>query len=123
MCHAIGTDETKIDKFEKLFDKWKRRQEYRRKIDRKTGRKNRARSRSRSTKSDVDSASVESGGDSKLEPFDFQNPPKVLQIKPASLNLRRSGKRKKRALPHIVVKETRTSKARWYGIEMALGAN
>ena len=33
-------DETKVDKFERLFDKWKRRQDYRRKIDRQT-RKNR----------------------------------------------------------------------------------
>ena len=107
-------DETKVDKFERLFDKWKRRQDYRRKIDRQT-RKNRVSdpttsSRSKS-KSDVDSLASE---DRKLEPFDFQNPPKVLQIRPVTLVSRPPEKRKKRALPKLVVKETVASKARRY---------
>ena len=107
-------DETKVDKFERLFDKWKRRQDYRRKIDRQT-RKNRisdptTSSRSKS-KSDVDSLASE---DCKLEPFDFQNPPKVLQIRPVTLVSRPPEKRKKRALPKLVVKETVASKARRY---------
>ena len=109
-------DETKVDKFERLFDKWKKRQDYRRKIDRQT-RKNRisdpttsSRSKSKS-KSDVDSLASE---DIKLEPFDFQNPPKVLQIRPVTLVSRPPEKRKKRALPKLVVKETVASKARRY---------
>ena len=107
-------DETKVDKFERLFEKWKRRQDYRRKIDRQT-RKTKisdptTSSRSKS-KSDVNSLEFE---DSKLEPFDFQNPPKVLQIQPVTLVSRPPEKRIKRALPKLVVKETVASKARRY---------
>ena len=55
---------------------------------------------------------VETLSEEKLEPFDFQNPPKVLQIKSVTL----VSKRKKRALPKLVVKETVASKARRYFI-------
>ena len=59
--------------------------------------------------------------DIKLKPFDFQNPPKVLQIRPATLVSRPPEKRKKRALPKLVVKETVASKARRYVIQCKMG--
>ena len=107
---AIGGEETKIDQFEKLFDKWKRRQDYRRKVERKNSKKKNKISDSKSPTTPTTNGNVEALSDEKLEPFDFQNPPKVLQIKPVTL----VSKRKKRALPKLVVKETVASKARRY---------
>ena len=90
---AIG-DHDPMSNFEKLFEKWKRRQDYQRKID-----KNRSPDRFSKRKNE-----------DRYQPFDFQNPPKVLQVKAIPLVPKPSSHSK--SLPSIHQKQTVASMAR-----------
>lgn len=85
---GVGSDETKLEVFERLFEKWKRKQERERKLEKK-------KKKSR-----------------ELEPFDFQNPPKVLEIKPIKLQPKNKSKKPCQTLPSIVHKATLASQAK-----------
>ena len=109
---SIGSDTNRLNEFDKLFEKWKRRQAYRRKIER-SGAAGHA-SPSAAGKKPKDSLS-------RLQPFGFQSPPKILEIKPLKLHAKRtnhagsggsSTQNHIQFLPSIVNKQTVASLAR-----------
>ena len=85
--------EPTYDEFEKLFEKWKRRKEYRQKIERNIRKNN-----------------IEVN---KYQLYDFTSPPKILEIKPVVLGPKRSTRSN---LPNIVIKQTIASLAKRYVI-------
>lgn len=105
---TVGADETKLEVFEKLFEKWKRKQEYKRKLEKRKQASGAGRAGSGNVRSVASPSKI---GQGPLEPFDFQNPPKVLEIKHITL-LSRPKKTKSPNLPSIVHKATVASQAR-----------
>ena len=84
-----------MSNFEKLFEKWKRRQDYQRKIDKRHS-ANGSPQKFRQNEND-------------RKPFDFQNPPKVLQVKAIPLVPKPISQKN---LPSIHLKQTVASMAR-----------
>lgn len=103
---TVGADETKLEVFERLFEKWKRKQEYKRKLEKRKQLQTSGGGGGLLPSTQTPSKSRES-----LEPFDFQSPPKVLEIKHITL-LSRPKKTKSPNLPSIVHKATVASQAR-----------
>ena len=102
---SIGSDQTKLDTFERLFEKWKRKQD-----------KNYRKSREKSALSQSQNRKKNSKGEANLEPFDFQNPPKVLEVKHIILipkdKSNKTKKKFKNTLPDLVNKGTIASRAK-----------
>ena len=96
---AIGEPDH-LSNFEKLFEKWRRRQDYQRRIEKK--REGSPSKRKQSNENEEDSR----------QPFDFQNPPKVLHVKAIPLVPRSSPH--KTNFPSIHLKQTVASMARRY---------
>ena len=96
---AIGEPD-QLSNFEKLFEKWRRRQDYQRRIEKK--REGSPSKRKQSNENEEDSSS--------RQPFDFQNPPKVLHVKAIPLVPRSSPH--KTNFPSIHLKQTVASMAR-----------
>ena len=100
---AIGEPDH-LSNFEKLFEKWRRRQDYQRRIEKK---------RDGSPSKRKQSNENEEDNSSNRQPFDFQNPPKVLHVKAIPLVPKPSPQK---TLPSIHLKQTVASMARRYVI-------
>lgn len=98
---AIGEPDH-LSNFEKLFEKWRRRQDYQRRIEKK-----------RDGSPSKRKQSNENEEDNSRQPFDFQNPPKVLHVKAIPLVPKPSPQK---TLPSIHLKQTVASMARRYVI-------
>jgi hypothetical protein len=108
-----------MSEFEKLFEKWKRRQHYRRNLE-GGGRYvwlNSSDKHSTITKSCTPSpGSTRMRIEAKYEPFDYQSHPKVLVVKPMPIVMKKTPKKPKaiaaHGLPSIALRPTVASLAR-----------
>ena len=107
-ARGIG-DYSKNEEFEKLYEKWKRRKEFRQRSLLKRSELNLCPDEKYKL-----SSTEESSSKTRYQMYDFTNPPKILDIKPVIFESRSRKTKKQSNFPKIYVKPTIASLARRY---------
>ena len=106
--HGIS-DYSKNEEFEKLYEKWKRRKEFRQRSLLKRSELNLCRDEKYKL-----SSAEESSSKTHYQMYDFTSPPKILEIKSVIFESRSRKTKKQSNFPKIYVKPTIASLARRY---------
>ena len=109
-ARGIG-DYSKNEEFEKLYEKWKRRKEFRQRSLLKRSELNLCRDEKYKI---LSSAEESSSSKTRYQMYDFTSPPKILEIKSVIFESRSRKTKKQSNFPKIYVKPTIASLARRY---------